>query len=160
VKILKKIIAIGASVIAMLAVGAIGTSAAAGPQDEQQPSAVEDFNYPGADRILAERGIKLIKGSGSITLVDCPVEVTTDLIWVDGLDGFICFKATSNSGYLTMEIDEVFSLRGDTHNATATVTVDDETETVALNKGAWRGVGVGEDDTKGLATLLEIRVTP
>ncbi|MFG1955026.1 hypothetical protein, partial [Micromonospora sp. NPDC048830] len=51
------------------------------------------------------------------------------------------------------------SIRGDMNNGSAKITVDGESETVQLVKGAWRGVGVGEDETKGLATLLEIRLT-
>ncbi|MEU6073574.1 hypothetical protein [Micromonospora sp. NPDC047074] len=152
---------VGAGLAGILAIGLVGGAGswAAAAEPTEMPSIEEDFSYPGADAILAEKGIKLVKGSGTITLVDCPGALTAELIWVNTLNGYICFKAKSNVGYLTMEIGEVFSIRGDNNNGSATVTVDEETETVQLVKGAWRGVGVGEDETKGLATLLEIRLT-
>ncbi|MEU7803217.1 hypothetical protein AB0B10_28575 [Micromonospora arborensis] len=160
-KFSKKAVALGAGLVSVVTLGIAGGAGAwaAGADPAEPPSIVEDYSYPGADTIMAEKGIKLIKGSGTITLTDCPATLTNQIIWVNTLSGYVCFKASSNSGYLTMEIDEVFSIRGDTNNGSAKVTVDDETETVQLEKGAWRGVGVGEDETRGLAVLLEIRLT-
>ncbi|MEO3777429.1 hypothetical protein ABGB16_11365 [Micromonospora sp. B11E3] len=158
-KISKKILAAGVGVTSILAIGVVGSAGALAAEVTEPPSIEEDYSYPGAAAILAEKGIKLIKGSGTIMLADCPTAVTNELIWVNTLSGYICFKATSNVGWLTMEIEEVYSIRGDMNNGSAKITVDGESETVQLVKGAWRGVGVGEDETKGLATLLEIRLT-
>lgn len=152
---------VGVGMATALVLGAIagGGAWASAVEPAEMPSIVEDYSYPGAQAILAERGIKLYSGSGDIMLADCPAAVTDELIWVNTLGGYICFKATSDVGYLTMEIDEAFAIRGDNNNGSATITVDGETENVQLEKGGWRGVGVGEDDTKGLAVLLEIRLT-
>ena len=40
-------------------------------QNDEPPPVVEDYTYPGAAAILAQRGIKLIKGNGGIRYADC-----------------------------------------------------------------------------------------
>lgn len=156
----RKLLAVALATAAAIPVVGWSVSAAAADEttDAAATSLVEDYSYPGADKILAERGIKLLRGSGSIMLADCPVAATTELIWVATINGNVCFKASADTGYLTMEIGEVYSLRGDKHDTSATVTVDDETEHHDLVEGQWHGVGIGEDETKPLATLLELRV--
>ncbi|MDI3424356.1 hypothetical protein [Streptomyces luteolus] len=58
-------------------VAGLGTTALAAPQAAapaapraaaEMPVAIEDFNYPGANKLLAERGITLKRGDGHITL--------------------------------------------------------------------------------------------
>ena len=41
------------------------------PSAAKPPALVEDYAYPGADRILTEKGIKLKRGDGRILLADC-----------------------------------------------------------------------------------------
>ncbi|BFU45539.1 hypothetical protein [Krasilnikovia sp. MM14-A1004] len=158
----KKLLALTAGAIASsAAVVGLSINSASAESASDPKSLVEDYSYPNADKILAERGIKLIRGSGTIMLADCPATPTNnDLIWVATLKGNVCFKATSSTGFLSLAMDEVYSLRGDDHKASATVTVDGETEQHNLKTGVWKGVGVGEDENKPLATLLEIRVNP
>jgi hypothetical protein len=144
--------------------GAVAQSSAAQAEDTP-PSIVEDFAYPGADHIT---GVKLIKGDGHIVLADCGADPNLppeDLILVQTSkvgnpdETNFCFKATGTSGYLTMELDEVYFIRGDgDRTVAAKVEVQDATpvtETEEVEPGEWQPVGVGQ--SRGTATLLEIR---
>ncbi|GAA2920259.1 hypothetical protein GCM10020221_15590 [Streptomyces thioluteus] len=50
---------------------AASAAAGAAAVDDEMPFAVEKFEYPGAAKILQERGITLRKGDGRILLADC-----------------------------------------------------------------------------------------
>jgi len=129
---------------------------------------VEDYSYPGADTVLTQRGIKLIKGDGHIVLADCganPDVPPADLILVQSLKPDFpagpnfCFKATGAAGYLTMEIPDVYFVRGDNGRTIAAKveTHDNPTvvETEKVEPGEWQAVGVGQ--SRGSATILELR---
>lgn len=145
--------------VAVVAAGGAWASAAEPAEPAEMPSIVEDYSYPGAEAIFEERGIKLYSGSGTIVLADCPGGVTNELIWVRTISGYVCFEAKSNIGHLKLEIVDAFSIRGDNNDGVATITVDGDTERIQLEKGTWRPIGAGADDTKGLAVVLEIRLT-
>ncbi|MFF4751133.1 hypothetical protein ACWD5R_23815 [Streptomyces sp. NPDC002514] len=136
-----------------------GVSAAA----ETPPYAVEDYNYPGADRILQTEGIQLKRGDGHVLLVDC--DSTTDQIKVYtvkddtvGRKGNYCFRATASTGFLTLELPRVFALETGAHPISADLTANGETTTVTVAEGGFESVGEG---TVGGArsVLVEIRVT-
>ncbi|MFJ5275523.1 hypothetical protein [Streptomyces parvulus] len=131
--------------------------------DEKMPNIVEDFNYPGADRILADEGIKLKRGDGRIQMVECGQ--TTDQIVVYtvadtsvGRKGTYCFRTTAASGYLTLELPRVFALETGEHPVSADLTAEGQTQTVSLAEDEFKSVGEG---TVGGAhsVLVEIRVT-
>ncbi|MGO4463813.1 hypothetical protein AB4039_42145, partial [Streptomyces sp. M-16] len=71
--------ALGAGALAWIAVGGgisgvparVDASAMGSVADEGPGYAIEDFGYPNADKILAERGITLKRGDGHIVLADC-----------------------------------------------------------------------------------------
>jgi hypothetical protein len=118
------------------------TAAADGP-----PSIVEDISYPGAEKILAERGITLIIGDGHIQLADCvPGGVGQLVARSTAFNDPICFKATG-PGWLTVSIPEVFSIKGDSHTGTATVTTDKGTQTTVLKKEFWNPINAGDGGT-------------
>lgn len=136
--------------------------------EDTPPSIVEDYAYPGAAQVLAQRGIKLIKGDGHIVLTDCgstPHNPPADLILVQSNDLTLpggtnfCFKASGASGLLTMEIPQVYFLRGDgTRTIAAKVEVKDDPTVVEVEEvlpREWQPVGVGQD--RGDATILELR---
>lgn len=132
-------------------------------------SLVEDFSYPGAARIEASRGIKLLKGDGHIVLQDCgsdPDVPPRELILVQTsepgtpAETNFCFRATGSSGFLTMEIGSVYFIRGEQDRTIdATIKVDEvgapAAETEQVDPGEWQPVGIGEG--RGPATLLELR---
>lgn len=147
------------------AVCAVGLIGGGGPTvaalEETPPPAVEDYSYPGAAEILAERGIKLIRGDGHIVLLeDCPVGDRI-LVWSRVASTPFCFKAKGATGYLTLELEQAYFISaGSGHSLTAKVTVDGVTEPpITVPKDGGQGLGEGENPEKGPATLLEIRTT-
>ncbi|MFC7819751.1 MULTISPECIES: hypothetical protein [unclassified Streptomyces] len=130
---------------------------------EEMPSAVEYFNYPGADRILAEEGIELKRGDGRIVLAECgqtsdQIRIYTVADQAVGRKGTYCFRATANSGYLTLELPRVFGLETSTQPISADLTAEGRTQTVDMAEDTYKSVGEG---TVGGAhsVLVEIRVT-
>ncbi len=145
-----RFVAAGAVVLTLLTGGAVALGQTGGDQPAtEQSSLVEDFTYPGADEILARRGIRLIKGDGNITLVPCGgaglIEVRRSGA-TDDQDpdrGHYCFQVRGPAGYLEVEIPNTFQIKGDNHTVTATVTVDGQTSDVPIDKNSWTGVGHG-----------------
>lgn len=65
---------LASSAVAAAALGAVAASAglsSVGESADVPPPVVEDFSYPGAEQILANRGILLVNGDGHIQLVAC-----------------------------------------------------------------------------------------
>jgi hypothetical protein len=149
--------ATGVLIAALPAAGSAvaGTAQTAQAADEQAPL-VEDYSYPGADKILAEQGFKLITGDGHMLLADCPS--------TPGNDGFIrvrrnlkpiaCFKVPAGqSGRLTMEIPEVTFIKGDDHTVKATLA--GQSTAIDISKNEWTPI----PGDKG-STLVTLVATP
>ncbi|WFF00295.1 hypothetical protein [Micromonospora sp. WMMD964] len=158
----------GAAAVVLASAAAVVVSQLPSAAEDTPPSIVEDYSYPGAAQVLAQRGIKLIKGDGHITLVSCgstPNNPPADLILVQSNDLTLpaginfCFKATGTTGLLTMEIPQVYFVRGDsTRTIAAKVEVKDEPTVVEVEEvipAEWQPVGVGQG--RGDATILELR---
>jgi hypothetical protein len=161
----------GAVALAAAVVVAGGLFASSAPADAVQsgiaadelPShAVEDFNYPGADRILAERGIELKRGDGHIVLVDCSGE---NLLRVSarGQDNqAVCFRVTGNSGWLTLELPAAFLVWTNSYGNTHLKLEADSGDTQSYDVGPndLQSIGESDPDSGGQEfALLEIRVT-
>lgn len=154
--------ALAAAAVTLLAT-AVGTTsapaasrAATAPIADEAPGfAVEDFNYPGADKILADQGITLKHGDGHIVLATCG---GTGLIhvWARSKPE-ICFRATGTSGYLSMEIPSVYGVEGGDESAQVDLTVDTQTQTYDVAPGTWTPVGESVDPQAREWTLMEIR---
>ncbi|MET8102635.1 hypothetical protein ABZV29_40410 [Streptomyces sp. NPDC005236] len=127
--------------------------------DEAPGYAVEDFNYPGADRILAEQKITLKRGDGHVVLADCAS--ATDLIEVmaRAKADKICFRVTGNSGWLSLEIPAVYSVKGNDYTTQVDMSAGSENKTFDINKNAWTGVGESADEQGRDFMLMEIRST-
>ncbi|GHB27034.1 hypothetical protein GCM10010377_16270 [Streptomyces viridiviolaceus] len=125
--------------------------------DEAPGYAVEDFNYPQADKILAEQGIVLKRGDGRIVLADCASG--TDLLRVMARRNAetICFRTTGNSGWLTLEIPAVYVIRGNDYNTEVDMTVGSEEKTYSIEKNTWTAVGESADEQGREHMLVEIR---
>jgi hypothetical protein len=132
---------------------------------------VEDFAYPNAASILKDKGIKLIKGDGHVTLADCAdsspqIRISTVKGETGDQQAIYCFQATAKSGYLTLELPHVFYLRAADHPFTASLTPQDPvqgtpagpTQQVDVAKGGIKSVGEGTAAGTP-TTLVEIRVT-
>ncbi|MFI6462776.1 hypothetical protein [Streptomyces sp. NPDC050528] len=134
------------------------------PQSPSNPPAlVEDYSYPGADRILAEKGIKLKKGDGRILLADCDSTASQIHVMTVGdpaqnrADDY-CFRTVGKTGWLTLELSRVFAVAASDHPIRADLTANGETTSVLVPKGELAPVGEG---TVGGArsVLVELRVT-
>ncbi|MFK3979456.1 hypothetical protein ACI2K4_03640 [Micromonospora sp. NPDC050397] len=167
----------GATFAVMLAAGVVAkfgdavsaeASGVAATADDAMPSTVEDYSYPGAAQVLAERGIKLHRGDGHIMLADCgadPNNPPPDLILVQSYNLNVpgnpnyCFKATGSSGYLELEIAQAYFVRGENgRTISAKVETKDEPTVIDVERvdpGEWQPVG--ESQSRGEATILELR---
>lgn len=124
--------------------------------------AVEDFEYPQADRIFRERGIKLKRGDGHIVLAECGsrpdlVEVRArDMEEKEGNKRF-CFRVTGKTGYLSLELPSVHLAKGNDYTVHVNMVTGDEGKSWDLKKNAWTAVGESSAAGKDREfTLLEI----
>jgi hypothetical protein len=156
----------GAGVASLTAAQAAPQPAAAITQaasGDTPPSAVEDFQYPGAEKILETKKIKLLRGDGHILLADCnnavaQIKVMTNAVDPSGSAGTICFQANAKTGYLTLEIPRVFYLETSDHAITAAITAAGKTQTVAVPTDSFAPVGEGNPGGPH-SVLVELRVT-
>jgi hypothetical protein len=126
--------------------------------EDSQPRIEENYDYPGAEKILQERGIRLRKGDGHILLVDCNGGTGLAEVW--SRKGRFCFRITETVGTLTLDLPEVYLIKGGSqHTIEATVTVDGTVKTVPVQTNTWTSVGEGADPKSGPATLLEFRAS-
>ncbi|MGZ3115463.1 hypothetical protein [Streptomyces sp. H62] len=134
-------------------------SAASPVVDEAPGYAVEDFNYPGADRILAEQNILLKRGDGHITLVDCASGTGFIEVLARERAGKVCFKVTGDAGWLSLEMPAVYSMKGNDYTTQVDMTVGAEEKSFDLNKNSWTAVGESADEQGREHMLVEIRST-
>ncbi|MGW1723047.1 hypothetical protein ACWCQK_08990 [Streptomyces sp. NPDC002306] len=121
--------------------------------------AVEDFDYPQADRILAEQGIVLKRGDGHITLADCASGTGLLQVMARRQSKTICFKTVGNSGWLTLEIPAVYVVRGNDYETQVDMTVGDEEKSYDITKNTWTAVGESADEQGREFMLVEIRTS-
>ncbi|MEU9544947.1 hypothetical protein ACFVYV_42655 [Streptomyces mirabilis] len=126
--------------------------------DETPGYAVEGFDYPQADKILAEQGITLKRGDGHIVLADCASQTGLLEVWARSSD-LVCFRVTGNSGYLTLEIPSVYAIRGNDYAAQVDMTTADEEQSYDIAKNTWTPVGESADEQGREFMLVEIRTS-
>lgn len=126
--------------------------------DEAPGYAVENFDYPQADKILAEKNIVLKRGDGHITLADC-VTGTGQLEVMARDQSKVCFGVKGASGWLTLELPSVYLIKGNDYATQAEMTVGTEEQTYDITKNTWTPVGEGADEQTREWTLLELRTS-
>lgn len=124
--------------------------------DEAPGYAVENFDYPQADKILAEKNIRLKRGDGHITLADCGAD-TGQLEVLSRNQSKVCFAVTGTSGWLTLELPAVYLIKGNEYATEAEMTVGTEEKTYDIEKNTWTSVGETADEQTRQWTLLELR---
>lgn len=138
--------------------GGAASGAAAAVANEAPGYAVEDFDYPRADKILAEKNILLKRGDGHITLASCATG--TGQLEVQARDkSKVCFDVKGNSGWLTLELPSVYLIRGNDYTTEADMTVGTEEQSYDIAKNAWTPVGESADEQAREWTLLELRTS-
>ncbi|MFD9633517.1 hypothetical protein [Streptomyces violascens] len=160
-KLLTRTIAAAAAAGTLAWLAATGTGVASqgtAPAAAEQPgSTVEHFDYPNAEKILAEKNIVLKRGDGHITLVDCASG--TGFIEIRAREKpKSCFKVTGNSGWLTMELPSVHLIKGNDYNTKADMTLGTVEKTFDITKDEWTPVGETADPGHQYA-LVELRAT-
>lgn len=132
------------------------TAQPAGASADQPGYAVEDFAYPGADKIEKERGIVLKRGDGHIVLADCTSTGELMEVYSRGKDR-ICFRVTGRTGYLSLEIPGVYGVKADAaHKAEMTLTADGNKQNISLAKNQWKAAGETADPQGRPHVLMEI----
>ncbi|MFE1765381.1 hypothetical protein ACFW81_14355 [Streptomyces angustmyceticus] len=140
------------------------TIAQAAPQDDpppatttEMPSAVEDFGYPDAARILKEQGISLKRGDGHIVLTGCDSAYNIMVKSRTGAKEF-CFSVRGTKGYLAMELADTFGMWTVGHPVQATITADGKETVVNAPKDDYKPLGESGSSEKR-SVLVELRVT-
>lgn len=151
--------------VAAVAVGTFfGGSAVAGAvrgevvaADDVPPFAVETFDYPRAEEILAEQGFLLKRGDGHIVLAECGSEENLLTLLARGRDD-VCFRTTGTKGFLSLELESVYGVRtNDSDNTHLEMTAEGDRVEYDIPADTWEGVGEAVDGREHV--LVEIRVT-
>ncbi|TQK45360.1 hypothetical protein FBY35_6921 [Streptomyces sp. SLBN-118] len=134
-------------------------AARAGADDVSPPYAIEDFGYPGADKILAEKGIALRKGDGHILLADCGATSQIQIWTRQNNEGRYCFRVIGKTGNLTLEVKDVHAVQTEERAVRASLTVNGKTTAVDVPKDDYKPVGEGDIKNPTPAVLVELKVT-
>ncbi|MFK8849633.1 hypothetical protein [Streptomyces sp. Ac-502] len=159
-KATSRLLAAGAAAAAAVLLAGTGATAAGQPDQaaSSEPSGVEDFNYPQADKIFKETGLLLKRGDGHIVLADC--DSAPGLVEVFARDkGKFCFRVTGKQGYLSMELDRVYAIRGNDFALRANMKVKERSVSFDVAKNTWTAVGETADPNNRDHTLLELITT-
>ncbi|MDT0452038.1 hypothetical protein [Streptomyces hesseae] len=141
------------------------TGTAVAVADDLPPTGVEDFEYPQADKIFQDRGIKLKRGDGHITLATCDsrpglIEIMTEQNPTKPADkvggGRYCFRVTGKSGYLSVELPRVIGGIGNDYNVNVNMVTSNEEKSFKLDNNLWTSIGKTADPQSRDFTLLEI----
>ncbi|MGW3998957.1 hypothetical protein [Amycolatopsis sp. NPDC004772] len=126
--------------------------------DDVPPPIVEEYDYPGADAIYAQYHIRLLKGDGHILFTDCTASGPLVKVWSRIAErSYFCFRITGESGYLTMDVPDVFAITGDAHELKATVVIKGTATPTDVVKNTYTPVGEGADPQNGFTPLVELR---
>ncbi|MCX5331912.1 hypothetical protein [Streptomyces sp. NBC_00140] len=134
------------------------TGAPTAAADDLPPVAVEDFVYPGADEIYAERGIRLTTGDGNILLADCGPAGLIE-VWAREFEDRFCFSVKGPAGRLAMELPAVYGIKSNGYTIEADMTVDGTETSYDIDPNSWAGVGEADDPAEREHTLVELRAT-
>jgi hypothetical protein len=146
--------------ISTLAVATAAPQTRAAAADETEPPyVVEDFTYPGADQVLAQKGIVLRSGDGHILLADCSADHQITVWTRQNAEGRYCFRVIGSTGSLTLEVRDVHAVQTEERAVRASLTSNGKTTSVDVAKDDYKPVGEGDIKNPVPAVLVEIKVT-
>ncbi|WP_143264079.1 hypothetical protein [Amycolatopsis kentuckyensis] len=151
------VLAVVAPVVASLPSAHAEAGSASAASDDSLPQIVETYDYPGADKIFAERGIRLLKGDSHILFTDCSAAGNLVQVWSRTKTNPFCFRVTANQGYLALDLASVYLIKGDDHLLKATLTVKGAATVYDIAKNDLVPVGEGLDPQNGFTPLVELR---
>ncbi|KUF19418.1 hypothetical protein AT728_30535 [Streptomyces silvensis] len=144
----------------MLYSGAAFAGQSAAPRaaaDTAMPPAVEDFTYPGADKIRQDLGIVLKRGDGNITLAACGSAPGLLEVWArGGKQEKFCFRVTGSKGYLSLEIPSVYGIKGNAYTTDVDMTVEGTEKSFTVPANSYTPVGESTDPGGREHTLVEL----
>lgn len=123
---------------------------------DEMPYTIEDFGYPDAAKIEAERAIALKRGDGNILLQAC--DGTQD-ITVNTRSGEkdYCFDVKAKPGYLTLSVPKAWGIW--TGDAPVKSTIEAGGQTTVIDAPANDFTSFGEATAESVpSTLIELRV--
>ncbi|MEV4121746.1 hypothetical protein [Micromonospora sp. NPDC049645] len=146
--------AVGSAAVVLAVGGLMGaypTSATANA--DAPPSIEENFVYPGGETL---DGIRLLKGDGHVLLTGCDQPARSIEVWSFTRSTPFCFEVRGTSGYVTLELADVYGIRNyNSFGLGAKVRVASTEKTISVPIDDWAGVGIGAGE--GPAVLLELR---
>jgi hypothetical protein len=159
---------LAAAAIVVGSVGFLSSSSSAAESADTPPPIVEDFAYPGADKILAEHNLKLFKGDGHILFVtsheydegqcatgEIQVEKQMD---VEPYGVYYCFKTIGTKGILILEVPGTFGVRGGTKAIEATANLPEGQKTYDIPANGFVAISPGDGSETPKAVLVELRL--
>jgi hypothetical protein len=155
----------------------------ADPVPATEESMVDNFAYPGADKIFTDQKVRLISGDGRLLLTDCSVPVTGPIEYIRlrtsdltvGTRGQLCFKidntfkfGTLNStAMLKLEVPGAYSIRSngveDGYGNNINVvwkTKDSAAQKAPVPQNGYLSVGIADPGSNVPATVLQLLVLP
>ncbi|MFI0804753.1 hypothetical protein SAMN04489729_6685 [Amycolatopsis lurida] len=146
---------LGVGTISAVAFTFLSVSTVEAATSDDPPPVVEDYDYPGADQIFAQHGIRLLKGDGHILFTECGGGANLVEVWSRTKNVPFCFKITGAKGYLSMDLARVYLIKGDDHALKATMKIKDAPVVVDIPKNSWTSVGEGANPENGYSSLAE-----
>ncbi|MFJ4798599.1 hypothetical protein [Kitasatospora purpeofusca] len=134
--------------------------------ETDMPTAVEDFQYPEAERILTERRITLKRGDGHIRLKEGPdhtvptsCQAANEIFVESRLDRLgYCFVVSGTTGYLTMELPDVYGIWTEERSVSAKLVAAGQEKQVNIGPNSVEPVGESLPGGKR-SVLVELRIT-
>ncbi|MFJ8313143.1 MULTISPECIES: hypothetical protein [unclassified Streptomyces] len=148
---------VAALTVAQAAPQAAAPAAIRAAAPAEMPSAVEDFTYPGAAKILQDQKIALKRGDGHIMLTDCKINQDIMVETRTGQEQY-CFSVSGKQGYLTLELPDSFGIWPNAQPVQAKITTDGKETVIDAPQGPFKAIGES-GDTKRKSILVELRVT-
>ncbi|MET9610862.1 hypothetical protein ABZZ17_38230 [Streptomyces sp. NPDC006512] len=137
----------------------------AGPQapfgaaaNGEMPALVEDFGYPNAAKIQAEREIVLKRGDGHITLVNCSAGTPDILVKSRTGNREFCFDVNAPKGYVTLELPASFGIWTQAYPVKATITAGGTQTVIEAPANEYKPIGEGTVNG-ATSVLVELRVS-
>jgi hypothetical protein len=160
---------IGAGVVLAAGVLTFAQAGSAADAVDSPSSLVEDFTHPGADAILSEFGLKVLKGDGGIEFssrksfedeVQCATaEIQVEkALAVEPYGYYYCFKTSGSKGVLTLEVPGTFGVRAGNNAVTATAQTDEGTEVFQIPANTPKPIDPGDGESLPTAILVELRI--
>ncbi|MFG2182609.1 hypothetical protein ACGFLS_28355 [Streptomyces abikoensis] len=156
-RLISRMLGIGALASAVMMTGSAAANAAG---TDTPPNAVETFDYPQADKIEKELGIKLKRGDGHIVLATCGSRPDLVEVYARSQENkTFCFRVTGKSGYLSLEVPSVYGVKGNDYSVKVNMATKDQAKSYDVDKNRWTGVGETLDPQGRDFMLLEIIAT-